>query len=110
MPPRSRLSCPAVFVRVRVFALSARWSWLPVDPVPVTSASLLMRLQLNDLADVHGVVIRGGLITNDGRPVGLRRAVTDTAAPSLLRQAALDARTRAEKARASRPAVDAPRV
>jgi hypothetical protein len=37
------------------------------------------------------------------RPVGRRRAVTDAAVPSLLSEAALDARKRAEEARASRP-------
>jgi hypothetical protein len=66
---------------------------------------MLMQLQLNNLADVdaYAVAIRDWLIANDGRPVGERRAVTDTAAPSLLSEAALDARERAEEARASRP-------
>jgi hypothetical protein len=66
---------------------------------------MLMQLQLNDLADVdaYAVAIRDWLVTNDGRPVGERRAVTDRDKPSLLSKAALDAREEAEKVRAARP-------
>lgn len=65
---------------------------------------MLMQLQLNDLADVdtYAVAIRDWLIANDGRPVGRRRAITDRTTPSLLSQAALDARDEAEKARVER--------
>jgi hypothetical protein len=64
---------------------------------------MLMQLQLNDVADVdvYAVAIRDWLIATNGRPVGQRRAVTDRDMPSLLSQAALDAREEAHKARAA---------
>lgn len=66
---------------------------------------MLMQLQLNDLADVDAcaIAIRDWLVANDGRPMGQRRAVTDRDKPSLLSQAALDARDEAERARTARP-------
>jgi hypothetical protein len=64
---------------------------------------MLMQLQLNDLGEVdaYTVAIRDWLLANNGRPVAPRRAITDRDRPSLLSQAALDAREDAETARAA---------